>query len=173
MDKKTYYCLQFFMGKFDIFFEECQKHKDSLGWSYNLIQTAVYLWMLLLNEDNNSNIYQSLLNNVFYDLGFNKESIFLDNSYSEIFNKWKTHFNISEKEKKEYLEWLQIIVNNRIDAIVGGSHRKSYHKAAFLVVSLGEVLEANNIETKGQFIDFYQKKYSRRSAFRQELDKLL
>lgn len=50
---------------------------------------------------------------------------------------------------------------------------KINHKAAFLVVSLGEVLETNNIEKKEQFVNSYQKKYYRRSLFMQELDKLL
>ena len=87
-----------------------------------------------------------------------------------IFNKWKDNFELLDKDK--YLTWLEEVIDKRVTAIVEGNHRKSYYKAAKLVVSLGEVMEANGIvDDKEKFIDNYYQKYSRRTAFRSGLKK--
>ena len=95
--------------------------------------------------------------------------MFLDDSYSLIFNRWKDNFELLDKDK--YLTWLEEVIDKRVTAIVEGNHRKSYYKAAKLVVSLGEVMEANGITTKESFIEKYREKYSRRTAFKSELNK--
>lgn len=174
LNKKMYYYLQFFLGNFDVFYEECKKYKEPLGWSYGFIQNAVYLWMLLFNDDTkNSKINERLLYTVFEDLGFQNNLLFLDSDYFEIFKNWKMNFSISDKTREECLEWLQSIIDKRVDAIVSGSHRKSYYKAAFLVVSIGEVLEFNGIQRKEEFINSYHKKYVRHSSFRKKLNELV
>lgn len=98
-------------------------------------------------------------------------TLFLDNDYLLIFQCWKKHFEITDKEK--YINWLIDIIDKRVAAIVTNDHRKSYFKAAILVVALGETLESNNVENKEEFINSYHKKYIRRSSFRKELNKYL
>ena len=62
-------------------------------------------------------------------------------------------------------------MEQRVEGIVGGSFRHSYHKAALLVATLGEVMESRGEENgKRRLIEFYKKKYYRRRAFKEELD---
>lgn len=48
-------------------------------------------------------------------------------------------------------------------------HRKFYYKVAILVVAMDEVLACHHQISKGEYISLYQKKYFRRSSFKQEL----
>lgn len=58
----------------------------------------------------------------------------------------------------------------RIDAIVSGKHRKSYWKAAELILAIAEVYSSNDETGKWQsLIDHFKKKFNRHSAFQKEL----
>ena len=115
-------------------------------------------------------MFLNILEDIFVRLDVKDNTLFLDDSYSLIFNKWKDNFELLDKDK--YLTWLEEVIDKRVTAIVEGNHRKSYYKAAKLVVALGEVMEANGIvDDKEKFIDNYYQKYSRRTAFRSELKK--
>ncbi len=58
----------------------------------------------------------------------------------------------------------------RIDAIVGEKHRKSYHKAATLLVATAEILANQYKKSEGDaLLEKYRQKYHRYSSFRQEL----
>ena len=169
--KKEYNYLKFFIGEFEWFLDECMRVKSPLGWSGSFIQNGVYLWLLYFNNYINSKAYNSILKTIFNEFKFENNTLFLDNDYSLIFQQWKKQFEINNKEK--YINWLTKIVDKRVDAIVSNGHRKSYFKAAILVVGLGEVLESNNMQKKEEFINLYHKKYVRRSSFRKELNKYI
>ena len=169
--KENYNYLKFFTGNFEDFFKECLKVKNSLGWSGSFIQYAIYLWLLYFNKNIDSKVYNNILTQTFNKLGFKDNTLFLDEDYSIVFEKWKVQFKIYDKNK--YIDWLKDIIDKRVDAIVSNSHRKSYFKAAILVVALNEVLESNDIQNKDDFINYYYKKYSRHSAFRRELNKYM
>ena len=146
--KKEYNYLKFFIGEFEWFLDECMRVKSPLGWSGSFIQNGVYLWLLYFNNYINSKAYNSILKTIFNEFKFENNTLFLDNDYSLIFQQWKKQFEINNKEK--YINWLTKIVDKRVDAIVSNGHRKSYFKAAILVVGLGEVLESNNMQKKGR-----------------------
>ena len=70
----------------------------------------------------------------------------------------------------DYFDRAQKIVLRRIDAIVGNQHRKSYWKAAQLLLAVAEVYWSNGEMAKGQtIIDRIREKYRHHSAFRSEL----
>lgn len=96
VDKKTYYLLQFFMGNFETFLNESVKHKKTLGWTNSFEGTAVYLWLLYLNESNGeTKSYQKALSYISFDIGYNeKDSKLLGNNMYEIWNRWKNEFEI-------------------------------------------------------------------------------
>ena len=166
--KDNYYYLQFFLGNFDVFYQECLQHNVSLGWSYSFIDTAVKLWLLLL-MNKRSIIYDVLLNEVFFGLGVKDHIEFLDHEYYTIFNKWRSHFEV--KHVSEVLNWLQQLTQARVDAIVSNQHRKSYFKAAQLVIALGQALEDNGLMLSEKFINDYHMQYRKYRAFRTELNK--
>lgn len=169
--KRDYNYLNFFIGNFEEVFENCSKIKTTLGWSGSYIQYGVYLWLLYFNKNTDSKVYNNILYQTFNELGFKENTLFLDNEYKLIFEKWKSQFEIFDKEK--HIEWLKKIIDKRVDDIVSNSHRKSYFKAAILIVALGEILESNNIQNKTDFINYYHMKYSRRSSFRNELNRYM
>ena len=165
--KDTYYYLQFFLGNFDAFYRECLQHNVSLGWSHSFIDIAVKLWLLLF-MNKCSKIYDVLLNEVFFDLGVKDHIEFLDHEYYTIFNKWRSHFEV--KNVSEVLNWLQRLTQARVDAIVSNQHRKSYFKAAQLVIALGQALEDNGVMSGEEFINNYHMQYRKYRAFRTELN---
>ena len=90
------------------------------------------------------------------------------------FQSWRRFYTFSKEESTTYLPWIEKEVENRVDGIVSNSYRYSYWKAALLVAMLGEVRESRGEPSgKKKLIDLYKKKYSRRSAFRKELDVFL
>lgn len=170
VDRDTYNYLQFFLGNFDKFYDVCLSNKKYLGWTYSFIETAVYLWLLVLNNNISSVLFLNVLEDTFSRLEIKDNTLFLDDNYSILFNKWKDNFELLDKDK--YLTWLEEAIDKRVIAIVEGNHRKSYYKAAKLIVALGEVMESNEIvDDKEEFINNYYQKYSRRTAFRSELKK--
>ena len=77
---------------------------------------------------------------------------------------------LAGEEEEKYLAWCVAEAGRRVDAIVGGQHRHSYHKAAVLLAAAAEVLAGR--QKKGEaaaLIDRYHQKYHRHRAFRQEL----
>jgi len=77
---------------------------------------------------------------------------------------------LTEDEKEKYFRSAQKIALMRIDAIVGNQHRKSYWKAAQLLIAVAEVYWSNGKMAKGQkIIARIREKYRHHSAFRSEL----
>jgi hypothetical protein len=90
-----------------------------------------------------------------------------------LIQNWKKKISIGE-EKNFYLKWIEEEVDKRVEAVVGGGYRKSYYKGAELIVYLGQVLESLGEENAAKdLVKKYKKKYSRKSAFKAEIDKLL
>ncbi len=175
IDEKTYYLLQFFCGNFEKFFNESIKHENLLGWTCSFEKTSVYLWLLLLNEsDEKTESYSKIILDILLDIDYNGGSTkFLDYDVYEIWKKWKCNFKLDEDIKAKVIKWLSEIVEKRVYAILEGNHRSSYYKIALLVVAYSEMMSSQNLGKKGEYISYYINKYSRRTAFRRELNKLL
>jgi hypothetical protein len=79
-------------------------------------------------------------------------------------------FPIDEHKKMENFSMAEKAAKRRIDAIVSGKHRKSYWKAAELLLAIAEIYWSNCEPEKGQLlIDNFKKQYNRYSAFQREL----
>ena len=175
IDKEDYYLLQFFSGNFEEFYNESIKHKNLLGWTNSFEKKSVFLWLLLLNEtDQKTKSYSKIISNIFSDIGYNENNKqFLDDNIDEIWKKWKCNFKLDENIKVKVIKWLNIIIEKRVEAIMDGNYRKAYYKAALLIVAYGEMMLSQNLGTKEEYIKYYMNKYSRRSAFKSELNELL
>ena len=171
LDTQEKHYLDFFIGNFEDFFKYCKDNNISLGWSCSFIKYGVYLWLLFFNQNINTIASETILKDTLNNLIFNKKELFLDEDYKEIWNKWRNYFEVDDKDKKKIIKWLEEIIGKRVEAIIEGNYRKSYYKVAILIVALGEVFESNNIATMDETIAKYEKKYSRRSSFRKELEK--
>lgn len=79
-------------------------------------------------------------------------------------------FPFIEQEKMKYFSIAEKAAKRRIDAIVSNKHRKSYWKAAELILAIAETYWSNSESEKGQIlIDHFKKKYNHHSAFQREL----
>ena len=77
---------------------------------------------------------------------------------------------IAEKDLKRYFQSAEKAARKRIDAIVSNKFRKSYWKAAQLILAIAETYWSNGKHDEGQgLIDHFRGKYNRHSAFKSEL----
>jgi len=81
-------------------------------------------------------------------------------------------FPIPEKGRDEYFLAVEKAALKRVDAIVNEKHRKSYWKAAQLLLAVAETYWSNGRVDEGQkLVSRFKEKYNRHSAFKAELQK--
>ena len=79
---------------------------------------------------------------------------------------------IPEKEREEYFKAAEKAALRRVDAIVNEKHRKSYWKAAQLLLAVAETYWSHDRIGEGQkLLDRFKGKYNRHSAFKAELQR--
>jgi hypothetical protein len=163
--------IRIFNGEFDYIYNECKKDKNILGWSSNFKGIAVPFLILILDKNINiTKAGQKLIDGMKYRMGFSEK---YGEDFSKIFLKWKRKLGITDEYYKKYVEWLKDEADKRVEAIVGGTHRKSYHKAAAIIVTLGEMLESNGeLYARRDIIEHYKKIHSRKRAFKAEFEEL-
>ncbi|MEW6417554.1 MAG: hypothetical protein AB1480_05455 [Nitrospirota bacterium] len=82
--------------------------------------------------------------------------------------------DISGEERIKQIKWAASVVEKRVDAIVSNKYRRSYDKAALLLVGCVEALNLLDKSAEAQsFFDKIRSRYNRHSAFQQEIKKLL
>ena len=180
-----YKYLCFFSGHFDKIKNWCMEQKSPLGWSGNFIGYGVDLILLYLYADYNlRKAGKKIAARVSKRMGFNesKNLLFMkENSVFEtevsvqkgeeifwnIFCLWKVNYAITVDDMRSHVEWLESVIDKRIDGIVGGKYRNKYNDVALLAAVLGEVKESHGLKmAKKIVINRYLEKYSRHSSFR-------
>jgi hypothetical protein len=164
--------IKFFNMEFMNVVTICNNEKGFLGWSSGDIRGVVVpLFLLAMNKkDTFSKAAEALLKDIAYRLDFEESG---DMGFDNCFLMWKEKISFTESEYDDISRWLNEMVQKRTEAVVGGTYRYSYHKAAKLIVAYGEMLESNGeIGAKDKEILHYKKLHSRKRAFRAELDEL-
>ncbi|SFN79877.1 hypothetical protein [Proteiniclasticum ruminis] len=159
----------FLSGDWESIYQQYKGISRSLGWTRDPKGVIVPLFLLGLYDGQR---LQKAGLNMFQDTCCKLGMYSINEDWNQIlFENWKKIYRFSEEESSRYLSWVQTEVEQRVEGIVGGSFRHSYHKAALLVAMLGEVMESRGEENgKRRLIEFYKKKYYRRRAFKEELD---
>ncbi|MEN8906227.1 MAG: hypothetical protein ABF289_09755 [Clostridiales bacterium] len=160
-----------FNGDFDYIYGMCKKDKALLGWSSSFKGIAIPLFVLILDKnDKMTKAGKKLISEMNYRLGFEEKD---DINFIESFLIWKNKMNITEDHYNKYVEWLKKEIDKRVEAVVGGTHRKSYHKAAAIITAFGEMLESNGVfNERKNLIDHYKNIHSRKRAFKAEFEEL-
>lgn len=163
--------IKFFSGEFDYIYEMCKKDNTTLGWSTGFKGVVVPLFILLLNKNGKvTKAGDELINGIIHRIGFMGGDV---NSFFDMFLNWKDKQILSAEQDENYMSWTKEEVDKRTDAVVGEGHRKSYYKAAILIVTLGEALESNGmIDGRRALIEHYKKIHSRKRAFKAEFELL-
>jgi hypothetical protein len=190
IDEIEYKYLYFFSGHFEKVRDWCLEQKSPLGWSGHFIGEGINLMLLYLYADKGlRKAGKEIAAHLSSRLGFNerKNLVFMkENSVFEtevsmqkseeifwnIFCLWKLNYRIALDDIKSYVEWLETVIDKRIDGIVGGKYRRKYSDVALLAAAVGEVKESlGEKKAKNIIIERYLKKYSRHTAFREALKK--
>jgi len=179
-----YKYLCFFSGHIDKIHHWCREQKNSLGWSGHFIRYGLDLMILYLYADSQlKKAGKHILERVSRSVGFDesKNLVFMkenavfesdmsassENIFWDVFCLWKLNYSISIDEINRYVDWLESVINRRVDGIVGGKYRRKYNDVALLVAALGEVKESMGVKmAKSIIIKEYMNRYPRHNAFR-------
>lgn len=163
--------ITFFSGEFSRVYEECKENKENLGWSTEFKGIAVPLFILLLDKNNQlTKAGGKLIGGIKHRLNFEGKCGI---NFEQVFFQWKEKMDLKDEQYQNYIEWLKEEVDKRTEAVVGGSHRKSYYKAAVLITALGETLESRgNFKARDSLIEHYKKMHFRKRAFKAEFNEL-
>ena len=180
LENNTTLFTKFLIGEFETVKKACVNPPNSLGWSNRFIKEGIELFLLYLYDAPKLSKAMREIGSKMADLfGFsnNEEFYYLENTHEEqkvrdeetfwlAFSKWKKNFEMSEKEKNKYLEWIDKIVDKRVMAIVEGKFRGSYGRAAALLMAFGDVKESMGYEgAKAGLVQKYKRIFPRHSAF--------
>lgn len=182
MDNRTWLTLNFFAGDFVKVKAACKNPASSLGWTGTFMEAGITLFLLYFNENKELGKGMTDIADSFsYEFGFsNKESLPLlgnvsrkEKQYTQFwqaFQNWRKYFPMDEKERKNIMSWIENIIHQRAQAIVGGQHRNQYGQVAKLVAALGEAKESRG-ETgaKQGLMSQYKREFPRHSAFHGEM----
>jgi len=156
--------LYFFSGHFDMIKSWCMEQRSPLGWSGNFIGYGIDLLLLYLYADNNlRKAGKKIAVQVSNRMGFNesKNLVFMkENSVLEtevstqkgeeifwsIFCLWKVNYAMTADDIGSYVEWLDSVIDKRIDGIVGGKYRNKYKDVALLAAAFWEVKESLGVK---------------------------
>ena len=92
------------------------------------------------------------------------------NSFWKCFSEWKERTLMPEEEQQEVMERIEHLIEIRVEGIMNANRRNYYGECAGFIAAYGEVKESRGEPAgKQSFMEMYRQKYSRRTAFRQEL----
>ena len=157
-----YYYIHFLNGDYQLIHEELAKDKQALGWSSSLKGRFIHLFIALLAGKSKSVLgVDSLVKNNFY------ENIAKDEFVKVLKESFR---DISPEQEGIYYSWCLYEITKRIDSIVVGKQRKSYGKAAELLVAFAEVMLLRESSQGVDLLETYKAKYNRHRAFIGELN---
>ena len=151
-------------------------NKGALGWNYGTNPKGLVLPFLLklLSEGkyvspvhNVEHLWKDAINSI---CRYSSSSENISKRFQQAMDKVFRSIKLPSDEKRRHIQWCVKEAEWRIDAIVGEKHRKSYHKAATLLVATAEILANQYKKSEGDaLLEKYRQKYHRYSSFRQEL----
>ena len=90
--------------------------------------------------------------------------------FTDIFMKWKKETEIGESDRGKILRHMEKQMEKRVLGIMDANRRKYYGECASYIAAIGEIREyLGERGGKQTYMSRYAAEYSRRSAFRTEL----
>lgn len=163
-------------GKYRDALDMC-KEGEALGWFYsdNPRRWVVPFLLLCLKKDRSLESapnLESMWNRCYGSL--DPFSVYEDRDIAQRFQEailavvHSVRFTTSER--KVFVTWCVEEAGARVDAIVSGTYRKSYDKAAELLMAVREVLKSLGMGDEGiELVEDYRSRYPRHRAFQEEL----
>jgi hypothetical protein len=87
-----------------------------------------------------------------------------------VYEKQLSTQSLGDDQQRAILDWCMQVVSQRVDAIVGPQHRRSYHRAAMLAIACAELLQLRGCQEAGRLLaEGIRKRFSRHRAFQEHL----
>lgn len=181
LSKNMYYVLKFLDGQFMEVVSNGMRVKEALGWSSTFVKQGISLFTLYLydGESLGKGIIQMIENTRIafgfdkktYIKGLNKQITQDDNGlFYECFKFWKNTVYLEKADKEKIVKKIEELIEKRVDGIMETNRRNYYGECALFIAALGEVKESmGQAGAKQKYMEYYRQKYSRRSAFKSEL----
>lgn len=181
VNPRTAFLLAFLGGEFSYIRGNAMNVRGSLGWSSSFMKCGLAAFLLLLTEDTdlgpgNREMVRQLTEAAGFDKAeYEKGTLrVIEESNEDWFREcwccWKKTVSLSGEEREELLQWVEKLITRRVKGIMDGNHRKYYGECAAYIAALGEARESTGqLNGKQDTMVKYMELYSRRSAFREEM----
>ena len=181
ISKRDFHTLNFLDGDFQSVLNDGMNVQAPLGWSSTFMKRGIALFLLYLYQGEQlESALRYLCGRVTKGMPFLWEDYAKglarpvtesnEDLFWERFRIWRESVPMAEDFQNEILRRLAAWMDLRVEGIMNGNHRKYYDECAGFVAALGEVKESRG-ERGGKQAEVlaWKAKYSRRTAFHQEL----
>ncbi len=182
LDKNRLLLLQFLDGQFADVLAKGLNELEALGWTGTFMKQGIALYLLHLYEGGQLGQGMSAM----ADMGriamdFSKKEyqkgLYMPDDINEkelfysLFSEWKSMMPMESEIRIRAIKKIEVLLEKRTEGIMSGNHRNYYRECAAYLAALGEVKESlGELGAKQKLMTFYRDKYSRRSAFRAEME---
>lgn len=173
--------LRFLDGQFTDVLDRGLNQSRALGWTGTFMKQGIALYLLYLYEGHwnvrgmaaMAEIVKSALK--FSSEEYRKGVCGIDETgenelFCQLFLKWKSMVQMESDIRDRAVKRITELLEKRTAGIMDANRRNYYGECAAYIAALGEVLESmGEMNAKQRLMTSYKDKYSRRSAFREEL----
>ncbi len=180
-DNNMVLLLRFLDGQFeDVLVKGLNKSK-ALGWTGTFMKQGIALYLLYLYEGQwNGKGIAAMAEIAKKAMRFSAEEykkgtcgleeIGESDLFCQLFLKWKSMVQMESGIRNSAVKRITALLEKRTEGIMDANRRNYYGECAAYIAALGEVRESmGEIGAKQSLMTSYKDKYSRRSAFRQEM----
>ncbi len=180
-DNNMIFLLRFLDGQFTEVLAEGLNKSKALGWSGTFMKQGIALYLLYFYEGpwNGKGII-AMAGIVKAAMSFSAEEyrkgtyglndINENDLFYNLFSKWKSLVKTEPDVRARAIKRITDLLETRTEGIMGANRRNYYGECAAYIAALGEVQESlGERGAKQRLMTAYKDKYSRRSAFRQEM----
>ncbi|MDE7271782.1 MAG: hypothetical protein K2N95_01805 [Lachnospiraceae bacterium] len=180
-DSNMIYLLQFLDGQFADVLDKGLNKTEALGWTGSFMKQGIALYLLYLHEGQwNGQGITAMAETAKHAMGFSAEEyrkgtcglegVGENELFCQLFLKWKSMVPMESDIRNSAREKITALIQKRTEGIMNANRRNYYGECAAYIAALGEVRESmGDLGAKQRLMTSYKDKYSRRSAFREEM----
>lgn len=180
-DSNMVLLLRFLDGQFADVLDKGLNKQEALGWTGSFMKQGIALYLLYLYEGKwNGKGIAAMAEIAKSAMRFSAEEyrkgtcglegIGENDLFCQLFLKWKSMVHMEPDVRNCAVKRITTLIEKRTEAIMDANRRNYYGECAAYLAALGEVREsAGETGAKQGLMTSYRDKYSRRSAFREEM----
>ncbi len=182
-DSNMVLMLRFLDGQFADVLDKGLSESKALGWTGTFMKQGIALYLLYMYAGQwNGRGIAAMAEMVKSAMRFSAEEyrkgtcglegIGENDLFCQLFLKWKSMVQMESSVKDHAVKRITVLLEKRTEGIMGANRRNYYGECAAYIAALGEVRESmGELGAKQRLMTSYKDKYSRRSAFREEMRK--